>query len=207
MPPIILFPIICVSIALKIFTCTSLRVLFKIFTYTCHILHVQVKKVFVDGLPASWDEDRVRDLLKKYGKIEKIELARNMPSAKRKDFGFITFDTHDSAVTCAKNINNTELGEGESKVSIVNWIFLIFFLDMLLDIFNGLFRSRLKSEPDYRGQFQEAKASVILAVIFILHMGPHMALRLLGDVQFRHVVFLSVKQEVLEVTCHLSIVV
>ncbi|XP_017226670.1 uncharacterized protein LOC108202669 isoform X2 [Daucus carota subsp. sativus] len=78
----------------------------------------QVKKVFVDGLPASWDEDRVRDLLKKYGKIEKIELARNMPSAKRKDFGFITFDTHDSAVTCAKNINNTELGEGESKAKV-----------------------------------------------------------------------------------------
>lgn len=78
----------------------------------------QVKKVFVDGLPASWDEDRVRDLLKKYGKIEKIELARNMPSAKRKDFGFITFDTHDAAVTCAKNINNTELGEGESKAKV-----------------------------------------------------------------------------------------
>lgn len=72
----------------------------------------------MDGLPASWDEDRVRVLLKKYGKVEKIELARNMPSAKRRDFGFVTFDTHDAAVTCAKSINNAELGEGDNKVCL-----------------------------------------------------------------------------------------
>ncbi|KAK1413428.1 hypothetical protein QVD17_35201 [Tagetes erecta] len=78
----------------------------------------QVKTVFVDGLPASWDEVRVRDLLKKYGSVEKIELARNMPAARRKDYGFITFGTHDAAVTCAKSINNQELGEGENKAKV-----------------------------------------------------------------------------------------
>ncbi|KAJ4727300.1 Heterogeneous nuclear ribonucleoprotein like [Melia azedarach] len=78
----------------------------------------QVKTVFVDGLSASWDEDRVRELLKKYGEITKIELARNMPSAKRKDFGFVTFDSHDAAVTCAKSINNAELGEGDNKAKV-----------------------------------------------------------------------------------------
>ncbi|KAF5744259.1 putative RNA binding protein [Tripterygium wilfordii] len=78
----------------------------------------QVKTVFIDGLPASWDEDRVRKLLKKYGEVEKVELARNMPSAKRKDFGFVTFDSHDAAVTCAKSINNAELGEGDSKAKV-----------------------------------------------------------------------------------------
>ncbi|XP_055807175.1 heterogeneous nuclear ribonucleoprotein Q-like isoform X2 [Solanum dulcamara] len=78
----------------------------------------QVKTVFIDGLSASWDEDHVREFLKEYGKIEKVELARNMPSAKRKDFGFVTFDTHDAAVTCAKSINNEELGEGDNKVKV-----------------------------------------------------------------------------------------
>lgn len=76
--------------------------------------------MFVDGLSASWDEDRVQELLKEYGKIEKVELARNMPSAKRKDFGFVTFDTHDAAVTCAKSINNEELGEGDNKVRFLS---------------------------------------------------------------------------------------
>ncbi|CAI9769380.1 unnamed protein product [Fraxinus pennsylvanica] len=78
----------------------------------------QVKTVFVDGLLASWDEDHIRKLLKKYGTIEKVELARNMPSARRKDFGFVTFDTHDAAVNCAKRINNEELGEGDNKARV-----------------------------------------------------------------------------------------
>ncbi|CAA6669774.1 unnamed protein product [Spirodela intermedia] len=78
----------------------------------------QVKTVFVDGLPVAWDEERLRDYLKKFGHIEKVELARNMPSAKRRDFGFVTFDTHDSAVKCAESINNTELGEGDKKVKV-----------------------------------------------------------------------------------------
>eukprot|EP00262_Sarcandra_glabra_P002721 TRINITY_DN1312_c0_g1_i1.p1 TRINITY_DN1312_c0_g1~~TRINITY_DN1312_c0_g1_i1.p1 ORF type:complete len:788 (-),score=210.99 TRINITY_DN1312_c0_g1_i1:384-2747(-) len=78
----------------------------------------QVKTIFVDGLPASWDEDRVKEHLKKFGEIEKIELARNMPSAKRKDFGFVSFVSHDAAVACAEGINNSELGEGDHKVKI-----------------------------------------------------------------------------------------
>ncbi|KAI3831801.1 hypothetical protein MKW92_053931, partial [Papaver armeniacum] len=78
----------------------------------------QVRAVFLDGLPISWDEDRVKDHLKKFGKIEKVELARNMPAAKRKDFGFVTFDTHDSAVACVDGINNTELVDGDKKVKV-----------------------------------------------------------------------------------------
>ncbi|XVF79709.1 hypothetical protein PTKIN_Ptkin15bG0011200 [Pterospermum kingtungense] len=78
----------------------------------------QVRTIFIDCLPPSWDEDHVRELLKKYGEIEKVELARNMPSADRKDYGFVTFDTHDAAVICAKSINNTELGGGDSKAKV-----------------------------------------------------------------------------------------
>ncbi|XP_074575149.1 uncharacterized protein LOC141831646 [Curcuma longa] len=78
----------------------------------------QVRTVFIDGLPAMWDEDQVRNCLKKYGVIEKVELARNMPAAKRNDFGFVTFDTHDNAIACADGINNTNLGEGHNKVKV-----------------------------------------------------------------------------------------
>ncbi|XP_040378921.1 uncharacterized protein LOC102719669 isoform X2 [Oryza brachyantha] len=78
----------------------------------------QVRTVFIDGLPPSWDEDRLKKYLKKYGAIEKVELARNMPAAKRKDFGFVTFDTHDNAVACADGISNSEIGEGDSKAKV-----------------------------------------------------------------------------------------
>ncbi|KAK6162703.1 hypothetical protein DH2020_002544 [Rehmannia glutinosa] len=97
----------------------------------------QVKTVFVDGLSASWDEEHVKELLKKYGEIEKVELARNMPSARRKDFGFVTFDTHDTAVICAKSINNEELGEGDNKLG-----------------------------PDCQDHFREARGNMLLEEIF-----------------------------------------
>uniref|UniRef100_A0A5B6ZU90 RRM domain-containing protein n=1 Tax=Davidia involucrata TaxID=16924 RepID=A0A5B6ZU90_DAVIN len=78
----------------------------------------QVRIVFIDGLPSTWDEDRVKGHLKKFGRIEKVELARNMPAAKRTDFGFVTFDTHDAAVACVDGINNAELGYGDRKVKV-----------------------------------------------------------------------------------------
>eukprot|EP00253_Pinus_taeda_P003994 PITA_03994 len=78
----------------------------------------KVKTVFVDGLPPSWDEDRVREQFKKYGDIDKIELGRNMPSARRLDFGFVTFSTHDAAVACIDGVNNIGLGEGDNKMKV-----------------------------------------------------------------------------------------
>nr|GEY52862.1 heterogeneous nuclear ribonucleoprotein Q-like [Tanacetum cinerariifolium] len=58
-----------------------------------------VRTVFVDGLTTSWEADIINDHLRQFGK-KKVEVARNMPAAKRDDFGFITFSTHESAVSC-----------------------------------------------------------------------------------------------------------
>lgn len=79
---------------------------------------MQVKTVFIDLLPPSWDEDYVRGLLKKYGEIEKVELARNMPAARRKNYGFVSFATHAAAVECADSITSAGLGEGSKKVCV-----------------------------------------------------------------------------------------
>ncbi|KAB2618150.1 nucleolin-like [Pyrus ussuriensis x Pyrus communis] len=78
----------------------------------------QVKSVFVDGLPPHWDEDRVREQFKCYGEILRVVVARNMSTAKRKDFGFVDFSTHDSAVAFVDSINNIELVDGNSKVKV-----------------------------------------------------------------------------------------
>lgn len=76
----------------------------------------QVKSVFVNGLPPHWDEDHVRELFKSYGDIIRIVLARNMSTAKRKDYGFVDFSTHEAAVACVDGVNKSELGDGASKV-------------------------------------------------------------------------------------------
>lgn len=78
----------------------------------------KVKSVFVDGLPPHWDEDRVRKHFKVYGDIERITLARNMSTAKRKDFGFVDFTSHEAAVACIADINSKELVDGNSKTKV-----------------------------------------------------------------------------------------
>jgi len=78
----------------------------------------KVKSVFLDGLPPHWDEDKVREMFGKFGEIDNIHLARNMFTAKRKDFGFIGFTTRKSALDCIKMVNKEGVGEGSGKVLI-----------------------------------------------------------------------------------------
>ncbi|KAL7192976.1 hypothetical protein ACSBR2_024729 [Camellia fascicularis] len=78
----------------------------------------QVKSVFIDGLTPHWNEDQVREKLKGYGEIVSIMLARNMSTAKRKDFGFVDFTTHEAAVACVEGINDTDMGDGSSETKV-----------------------------------------------------------------------------------------
>ncbi|KAK7256315.1 hypothetical protein RIF29_29756 [Crotalaria pallida] len=78
-----------------------------------HAIVKEAKTVFIDPLPPSWDEDHVRNHLKKFGEIEKIELARNMPASRRKNYGFVTFGTLSAAAECVDSIMSAGLGEGD----------------------------------------------------------------------------------------------
>lgn len=77
-----------------------------------------VKTVFLDGVPPHWKENQIRDQIKGYGDVIRIVLARNMSTAKRKDYGFIDFSTHEAAVACINAINNKEFSDGNSKVKL-----------------------------------------------------------------------------------------
>jgi RNA recognition motif-containing protein len=112
---------------------------------------IQVRAVFLDGLPPSWDEDRVKKYLKKYGAIEKVELARNMPAAKRKDFGFVTFDTHDNAVACVDGITNSEIGEGDNKVCFQ--LSLPYLLNQFYHLLSVLYIEEIRSCNPFSRQF------------------------------------------------------
>ncbi|GLJ31994.1 hypothetical protein SUGI_0644210 [Cryptomeria japonica] len=79
----------------------------------------QVKSVFVDGLPSTWNEEQVKERFSKFGEIEKVVLARNMQSAKRKDFGFINYTTREAAVACIETLSKAdELTDGDSKAKV-----------------------------------------------------------------------------------------
>lgn len=85
---------------------------------------LQVKSVFIDGLPPYWDEERVKNRFKAYGLIERVVLARNMSSAKRNDFGFVNFSTHEEALACIEATNNTELGD-DGKAKVFFWFGMV----------------------------------------------------------------------------------
>ncbi|KAJ7555715.1 hypothetical protein O6H91_05G052000 [Diphasiastrum complanatum] len=78
----------------------------------------QVKSIFVDGMPTTWDEEHAKEHFSQYGEIERIVLARNMPFAKRKDFGFVNYAARESALACVEGMNNTELADGDSKIKV-----------------------------------------------------------------------------------------
>lgn len=78
-----------------------------------------VKTVFLDGVPPHWKENQIREQIKGYGDVIRIVLARNMSTAKRKDYGFIDFSTHEAAVACINAINSKEFSDGNSKVKLV----------------------------------------------------------------------------------------
>lgn len=79
---------------------------------------MQVKSVFVDGMPPTWDEDKVKEHFGKFGEIERIVLACNLLSPKRKDFGFVNFVEREAAMACIEAVNNTEISDGDIKVIV-----------------------------------------------------------------------------------------
>ncbi|XP_047310084.1 nucleolin-like [Impatiens glandulifera] len=78
----------------------------------------QVKSVFLDGVPPDWDEEKVREHFKSYGEVIRITLSKNISTAKRKDFGFVDYSSHEAAVACVDDINNKELGDMKTKVKV-----------------------------------------------------------------------------------------
>ena len=79
-------------------------------------LMAQVKAVFLDGLPASWDDERVKEELKQYGEIEKVQLYKNMSSAKRKGYGFVHFSSWEEAQACVDALKISEIGEKDTAL-------------------------------------------------------------------------------------------
>eukprot|EP00252_Welwitschia_mirabilis_P027288 TRINITY_DN9327_c0_g1_i1.p1 TRINITY_DN9327_c0_g1~~TRINITY_DN9327_c0_g1_i1.p1 ORF type:complete len:684 (+),score=183.24 TRINITY_DN9327_c0_g1_i1:175-2226(+) len=78
----------------------------------------QVKSIFVDGVPPEWDESQAKEKFQTFGEIEEIQLARNMPKAKRKDFAFISFAMRDAALACMETINKNQITDGEKKLKM-----------------------------------------------------------------------------------------
>ncbi|XP_028107928.1 protein gar2-like isoform X6 [Camellia sinensis] len=79
---------------------------------------VEVKSVYAEYLPSSWDEEKVRDYFKKFGEIENVTLSRNLHSSRRKDFAFVNYTTREAALACIEAFNRESLNVEGSKVNV-----------------------------------------------------------------------------------------
>ncbi|KAI7746088.1 hypothetical protein M8C21_024653 [Ambrosia artemisiifolia] len=86
-----------------------------------------IKSVYAENIPLSWDEKEVSDHFKMFGEIESIALAKNLRTAKRNDFAFINYKTCEAAhscieaLTCKKSASNNG-SKGRLKVSLAKSI-------------------------------------------------------------------------------------
>ncbi|KAL6647605.1 hypothetical protein ACP70R_015042 [Stipagrostis hirtigluma subsp. patula] len=78
----------------------------------------KVKSIFVEGIPNTWDQEKMMEIFRKYGKIERVVLSRDMLEFTRRDFGFIHYATHEAAMLCVESFDNEELTSGGSKIKV-----------------------------------------------------------------------------------------
>ncbi|KAI3443377.1 hypothetical protein Pfo_000042 [Paulownia fortunei] len=79
---------------------------------------LKVKSVYAEYLPSSWEEGKVKEYFKKFGEIESVVLAKDLPSSRRKDFAFINYTTRDAALTCIEAVGRDKLEDDSSKVKM-----------------------------------------------------------------------------------------
>eukprot|EP00250_Pteridium_aquilinum_P019867 c24612_g1_i1 orf=585-3026(-) len=78
----------------------------------------KVKSIFVNGMPAEWDDGKLKEHFGKFGDIERIVLAKNIPRSKRTDFAFVNFATRDAAVAALEALNDVEITDGDKKLKL-----------------------------------------------------------------------------------------
>ena len=76
---------------------------------------MQVKLVFLDSFPAYWDEERLKEDLKKYNENEKFQLLKKITYTNWKDCVFVHFSTREEAYASVNSLKSSEIGEGESN--------------------------------------------------------------------------------------------
>ncbi|XP_071910854.1 uncharacterized protein [Coffea arabica] len=79
---------------------------------------LKVKSIYAEYLPSSWDEEKVMGFFRRFGEIESISLAKNLPSSKRKDFAFVNYAMREAALACVQAFSRGQLDDEGSELRV-----------------------------------------------------------------------------------------
>ncbi|CAN6311487.1 unnamed protein product [Urochloa humidicola] len=78
---------------------------------------VEAKKVYLEHVPLSWDEDKIKECCQRYGNILNVDLFQISKNVESETFSFVEFSSSKSALTCVEGINNANIVDGGLKLS------------------------------------------------------------------------------------------
>ncbi|CAN6288461.1 unnamed protein product [Urochloa humidicola] len=78
---------------------------------------VEAKKVYLEHVPLSWDEDKIKECCQRYGNILKVDLFQISKNMENETFSFVEFSSSKSALACVEGINNVNIVDGGLKLS------------------------------------------------------------------------------------------
>ncbi|GJN20365.1 hypothetical protein PR202_gb07735 [Eleusine coracana subsp. coracana] len=81
------------------------------------VKETKAKRVYLEHVPPSWNEEKIKECCEEYGKIVNVDLFQISTNMKSETFSFVEFSSSNSALACVEGINNAKIVDGSIKVS------------------------------------------------------------------------------------------
>ncbi|XP_062200704.1 uncharacterized protein LOC133903373 isoform X2 [Phragmites australis] len=78
---------------------------------------MEVKTVYLEHVPLSWDEGKIKECCEGYGNIQNVNLFQISNNTEKNFFSFVEFSSSKSALACVEGINSAKIVDGGFKLS------------------------------------------------------------------------------------------